>query len=84
MLVVLMDATTMNTTTIEEVRSVKEKAGRVFRRDARVVGVGITRIGDGYGLKINLSKAPRRGIRLPEQVDGVPVRVEVVGTVRKR
>ncbi len=74
----------MKAATIEEVRSLKEKAIQIFLRDAPVVGVGITRIGEGYGLKINLSEAPKRGILLPEQVDGVPVKVEVVGVVRKR
>jgi len=74
----------MKPATIEEVRSLKEKAFEIFRRDVPVVGVGITRIGDGYGLKINLSEAPKQGIRLPEEVDGVPVKVEVVGVVRKR
>jgi len=69
---------------IEEVRRLKEKAFEIFRRDAPVAGVGIVRIGDGYGLKVNLSAAPKQGIRLPEEVDGVPVKVEVVGVVRKR
>jgi len=74
----------MKPATIEEARSRKEKAFQLFRRDAPVVGVGIIRIGDGYGLKVNLSEAPKPGVRLPEEVDGVPVKVEVVGVVRKR
>jgi hypothetical protein len=51
---------------------------------ATVTGVGITRVGEGYGVKVNLGAAPEEGTELPEAVDGVPVRVEVVGEVRKR
>lgn len=58
------------------------KALDVFSELAPVVGVGITRVGDGYGVKVNLSKRP--SARLPAQVDGVPVRVEIVGVIRKR
>ncbi len=54
-----------------------------FRRLAKVVGVGITQIDGGYGIKVNLGQPPPPGVRLPEAVDGVPVHVEVVGTIRK-
>jgi hypothetical protein len=47
----------------------------------RVVGVGITRVGDGYGVKVNLQAQPGPSVKLPEKVEGVPVRVEVVGTL---
>ena len=36
----------------------KGLAAETFGRVAEVAGVGITRIGQGYGLKINLSEAP--------------------------
>jgi hypothetical protein len=45
--------------------------------------VGITRIGGGYGVKVNLDIPPDPEIDLPETIDGVPVRVEVVGKIRK-
>lgn len=54
-----------------------------FSRLAKVVGVGITQIDGGYGIKVNLGQPPPPGVRLPEAVDGVPVHVEVVGTIRK-
>jgi hypothetical protein len=69
--------------TLDEVRTVKSKALRLFGQKAEVVGVGITEIAGGYGLKINLREAPEPGIDLPESVDGVPVLVEVVGAIRK-
>jgi hypothetical protein len=74
----------MNTRTLEDVRSVKPKALRVFGERAAVVGVGITEVDGGYGLKINLREPPQPGVDLPETLDGIPVRIEIVGTLRKR
>jgi hypothetical protein len=73
----------MSGSTLDEARAAKPKALAEFRRRASVVGVGITRIDGGYGVKVNLSSAPDPMIRLPDSIDGVPVRVEVVGPVRK-
>ncbi len=70
--------------TREDARAEKARAAEIFGRIGTVVGVGITRIDDGYGLKVNLSAAPEPGTPVPEEVNGVPVRVEVVGTIRKR
>lgn len=70
--------------TLEAVRAAKPAALGVFERMAEVVGVGITRIGKGYGLKVNLGGEPAAGISLPQEARGVPVRIEVVGTIRKR
>ena len=71
-----------NTTTLEEARAAKSKAATLLAA-LPVVGVGITRIGAGYGLKVNLSESVAAGV-VPEQVDGVPITMEVVGEVRKR
>lgn len=67
---------------LEKARAAKARALEVFSRLAPVVGVGVTRIDGGYGVKVNLREKPARGVRLPKRVDGVPVRVEVVGTIR--
>jgi len=56
----------------------------IFGRLGVVVGVGITRIDGGYGVKVNLREQPARGVELPQTVNGVPVRVEVTGPIRKR
>jgi hypothetical protein len=71
-----------HTYTLEEVRAAKPRALAIFESLASVVGVGITRIGDGYGLKVNLREAPSADAPLPTEVDGVPVRLEVVGQPR--
>ncbi|MFY9824337.1 MAG: hypothetical protein WAM82_23375 [Thermoanaerobaculia bacterium] len=73
----------MNTYTLEDARIVKPKALRVFGKQASVVGVGITEIDGGYGLKVNLREAPSPGVALPDTVDGIPVRVEIVGSLHK-
>ncbi len=72
----------MASSTVDDVRAAKSRAIAIFAPLADVVGVGITRVGEGYGLKINLRAAP--AITLPEEVDGVPVKVEIVGSLKKR
>jgi len=69
--------------TIEQARAAKKTALRVFKSVAPVVGVGITKIGGGYGLKVNLKRRPARGRQLATEVRGVPVQVEVVGPIKK-
>jgi hypothetical protein len=69
--------------TLEQARAAKEPARAAVSRLATVVGVGVTRVGNGYGVKVNLESVPA-GAVLPTSVDGVPVRVEVVGTIRKQ
>jgi len=73
---------TPNTTTLEQARDAKSKAATILAA-LPVVGVGITRIGDGYGLKVNLSESVAPDA-MPDQVDGVPIKMEVVGEIRKR
>jgi hypothetical protein len=69
--------------TLDQARAAKPRVLAVFERLAPVVGVGVTRLDGGYGVKVNLQAAPPEGTALPGTVDGVPVRVEVVGTLRK-
>jgi hypothetical protein len=71
-----------NTTTLEEARAAKPKAAAALAA-LPMVGIGITRIGEGYGLKVNLSEHVAADA-VPEFVDGVPVKTEVVGEIRKR
>jgi len=71
-----------NGSTLEEARAAKTKAVHQLNV-LPVVGVGITRVGDGYGLKVNLSQCVAPG-QIPCHVDGVPLVAEVVGEIRKR
>ena len=68
---------------LDRARAAKARAHAVFSKLGDVVGVGITTIGSEYGLKINLASPPTSS-ELPTEVDGVPVRVEVVGRIRKQ
>ena len=68
---------------LEQARAAKERAKVLFAKKASVVGIGINRVGGGFGVKVNLSEPAPPGADLPETIDGVPVRVEVIGTIRK-
>lgn len=69
---------------LEDARSAKSRAITVFSALVQVAGVGITRGAGGFMLKVNLREAPSPGVDLPTSIDGVPVKVEVVGPLRKR
>jgi hypothetical protein len=69
--------------TLDRARAAKPQALGMFKRMAKVVGIGITRIGNSYGLKVNLQRMPDTRTTLPNEINGVPVRVEVVGKVKK-
>ena len=69
---------------LPKVRAAQRKVIAQLARVPEVNGVGISRDGDGYCLKVNLAAQPKRAVRLPQEIDGVPVRVEVVGPIRAR
>jgi hypothetical protein len=48
-----------------------------------VSGIGLSRVDGGYVLKVNV-RATRARKDIPVEIDGVPVRVSIVGRVRKR
>ena len=70
---------TTNKTTFEEALAAKSKVAAMLA--TLPASVGITRIGDGYGLTVGLDVTSDA---LPEQVDGVPIWTKVVGEIRKR
>ncbi len=74
----------MNVATLQEARAAKRKAFEVCNALARVVGVGIAPLEDGYALKVNLEEPLPVGVSLPGSIDGVPLRVEVVGKIIKQ
>ena len=65
---------------IEQARDVKQKAGDLARAAAAVAGVGLTRVGNSYAIKINLREPTAK--KLPQQLDGVPIVYEVTGIAR--
>jgi hypothetical protein len=74
----------MKTIGLDEARAAKERAKVLFAKKASVVGIGLTRVGDGYGVKVNLGCPPAKDANLPETIDGVPIRIEVIGPIRPR
>jgi hypothetical protein len=74
----------MTGVSIDRARAAKEKAKAAFAPMATVVGIGIARFEDGYCLKVNLRQAPAEDVILPDTIDGVPVRLEIVGPIHKR
>ena len=73
----------MNASTLEQARNAKTKMASKLTTLGNA-GVGITRIDGGYGLKVNLTHALKDNSALPLEIDGVPVRFEVVGEIRKQ
>lgn len=69
---------------LEQARKTKTKAKAAAAACAPVVGVGLTRIGDSYAVKVNLRERAMASADLPERIDGVQVVYEVVGAVGLR
>jgi hypothetical protein len=70
---------------LQEARAAKERTKELFRRVApdAAVGIGITKLDGGYGVRVNLRQELSPDLELPGDVDGVPVRFEVTGPARK-
>ena len=73
----------MDGATLAQARAAKAKALKVFSQLGDVVGVGLVKLDDGYGVKVNLQSHPKAAT-VPSSVAGVPVTVEVTGPIRKR
>ena len=69
---------------LDKAQAAKRSALRRFQKLGKVTGVGITRVKGKYALKVNLSEPVEPGTKVPTEIDGVPVRVEVTGTIRAR
>ena len=65
---------------LEQARAAKRRLRTTLQGRSDVRGIGIAKGSDGYQLQVNLSREP--GSDLPGEVDGVSVRVRVVGSVR--
>jgi hypothetical protein len=64
---------------LEQARAAKEHLLMTLKGRPDVRGIGIARAPDGYQLQVNLSRDS--GSDLPGAVDGVDVRVRVVGSI---
>ena len=69
---------------LEQARAAKESAKVLLIALPGVVGVGITKVGEDYALKVNLRAPLPAGMSVPERIGDVPVKVEVVGRIARR
>ena len=69
---------------LEQARAAKESAKVLLTALPGVVGVGITKVGEDYALKVNLRAPLPTGVSAPERIGDVPVKVEVVGRITRR
>lgn len=61
-------------------RAAKRLLGERFADDPRVNGIGITRWRGAYAVRVNVVDEADQP-ELPEVVDGVPVRIAVIGRI---
>lgn len=69
---------------LEQARAAKESAKVLLTALPGVVGIGITKVGEDYALKVNLRAPLPAGVSAPERIGDVPVKVEVVGRIARR
>ncbi len=70
--------------TLAKARAVKEKVAKIVEGDPSVSGIGVARVGDGYGVKVGVTGPTATVTGLPSDIDGVPVIVETVGKITKQ
>lgn len=71
----------MTPATLERAREVRPRVAALLADLPEVVGVGVTFLDDGFAVKVNFRRMPE-SCEIPTEVDGVPLVVEVVGTIR--
>lgn len=72
----------MTRITLQKARAAKAAVLKEFRRLPNLAGIGITKVSDGYAVKIDLSEPMPQDKKLPAEVGGVPIAIEVVGRAR--
>ena len=76
--------TVLKSISLQRARAAKAAVLKEYRRMPNITGIGITKLTNGYAVKINLSEPMPEGTALPGEVEGVPVTIEVTGTISKR
>ena len=66
---------------LERAEAAKKAALQRFRKLPSLTGVGITRVAGEYAIKLNLGEPVEPGVPFPDDIDGVPLYVEVTGTI---
>lgn len=69
--------------TLDDARRAKAAISVAIGDGAQVMGVGVTKVGDSYAVKVNLQRHPAKA-SLPTECEGVPVVYEIVGQISSR
>jgi hypothetical protein len=70
--------------TLAQARAAKEAAKETLATLPGVTGVGVSKVGEDYVIKVNLREALPDGVLAPARIAEVAVQCEVVGRVAKR
>lgn len=70
------------TSSLEAARAAKSVVAEQLAHRAEVNGIGIARLPDGFGVKVNLARPLPPDVEVPADVDGVPVVVQEIGEIR--
>lgn len=68
---------------LQRAQAAQDRLADALGDQPQVNGIGITRTDGGYVLKVNV-QTTLAGSSIPAEIDGVSVRVQTVGRVRKR
>lgn len=74
----------MTSISLAQAQAAKRSALHFFEGRGISAGVGITRVGGEYAVKVNLTAPVAAGVKIPTDIDGVRLKVEVTGTIRAR
>lgn len=69
---------------LETAKKVKLKVRSLLPKDLEICGIGITRKGEDYAVKINVSSRPRDPSSVPDRVEGVPIVLDIVAPIHKQ
>ncbi len=69
---------------LDAAREAKEQAKTIFSRHGTVNGIGLTRMGKHYAVKVNFESEPRDRASMPREIAGVPVVVQVIGVLHRQ
>ncbi len=69
---------------LDAARGAKEKVKQIFSQFGTVNGIGLTRMGEHYAIKVNFESEPHDQDHMPCEVEGVPVVVRVIGSLHKQ
>lgn len=75
---------TMPAVTLKQAKAAKQTAAARLRAVTEIVGIGITRVAGEYAVKINLREAVTPKTKVPDEIDGVQVCVEITGEITSR